>query len=134
MGLDIVADVCAVLGIGTAGLERPGRLNTNLSAPALRFLEALNRALSGRTEAEAAWVRGWVLPRLPPGGGVLPPRDEVSAFMAQFATGNEAVRAAWFAERLVLFEDDLARYPEAPEPVAAGEPLEVMIGMILAKV
>lgn len=128
---DIIDDVLVVLGIEGGGFVRPARLNSNLAAPALRFLAGLNRALAGRSAAESARVRNWVLLRLAPGSGILPGRDEVAAFMAQFAAGNEVVRAAWFAERTALFEVDLAHYPMVADAADAGETFEVLVAMML---
>ena len=133
VGGDIVSDVMAVLGLEDGGLARPARLNTNISAPAQRFLAGLNRVLAGWPAAEAASVRGWVVPRLEAGEGVRPAREAIRAFMAPFEAGNEAVRAGWFAQQARLFDDGYAAYPEVEAPAPADEPYEVMARMVLGQ-
>ena len=123
---DVVSDVLAVLGIEDVGFVRPERLNANFSAPAQRFLAGLNRVLAGGPAAVAAVVRGWVVPRLAVGGGIRPAREAVRAFMALFEAGNEAVRAAWFRERVRLFDDGYADYPEVEESADEGETYAVI--------
>jgi len=119
---DVVSDVLAVLGIEDIAFVRPERLNTNVSAPAQRVLTGLNRALAEWPAAEAAELRGWVVPRLEAGRGIRPAREAIRAFMAQFEASNEAVRAAWFHERARLFDDGYAEYPEEE---AAGDEAEI---------
>ena len=134
VGGDIVSDVLAVLGIEGSGLERPSRLNANFSAPAQRVLAGLNRAMAEWPAAEAAEVRGWVVPKLEAGGGVRPSRAAVRAFMAAFEAGNEAVRAGWFGDRARLFDDEYAAYPEVEDVPDEGEIYEVIARVLRGRV
>lgn len=129
---DIVDDFLFSTGICDNGFIRPIRLNTNLTAPALRALLRVSKLLRRRPKQEVDRVRAWLIPRLPPGGGFLPARHEVVALMAQFAASNEAVRAAWFPHREALFSDDFNRYPEVPECGGEDEFAEMMIEAMLA--
>ena len=131
---DVVRDVLAVLGIEDVGFERPERLNTNFSAPAQRVLMGLNRVLAGWPAAEAAEMRGWVMPRLEAGGGIRPAREAIRAFMAQFEASNEAVRAAWFHERARLFDDGYADYPEEEEAGDEGEIYAVIARVLQGRI
>ena len=132
VGGDVIDDLLATLGVSGDGLVRPARWNTNIEASAQRLLAGVNRVLVGRSEADVARVRSWMVPRLAPGGGVLPARAAVLAFMAQFKDVNEAVRAAWFPGLATLFAEDLGHYPETEAAAAPPEMCELLVRMILA--
>ena len=134
---DVVDDFLARIGAPAAGWTRPARQNTTIPPASHRFLQGMSRAMEGRPRAEIDRVRAWMIPRLEAvtaGRGALPARGAVAAFMAQFAGRNEALRQIWFPDRPALFDDDLARFPEAPDPAAdaPAEFYELLIAMVLA--
>ncbi|MEM1377624.1 MAG: hypothetical protein AAGG69_09565 [Pseudomonadota bacterium] len=49
------------------------------------------------------------------------PRADAKAFLERFSDSNEAVRAAYFPDREVLFEADFEAYPETVEPFIPDE-------------
>jgi hypothetical protein len=59
-----------------------------------------------------------------PGKGWLPTRDEAAAFMKRFEAGNEAIRARYFPERTILFDDASSRFPVTPMVVDQAAVLE----------
>ena len=135
---DVVDDVLHRLGISSDGLMRGAREATNVSPRGQRFMIRFLRGMGARAPADVAWAAGWVAERLrasEPGGGVLPMRRAVSAFMEQFAASNERVRAEWFPERAALFDVDLTRFPERAEAEElSGEAVtDILIGLLRAE-
>ncbi len=135
---DVVDDVLHRLGISGDGLTPVAREVGNVSPRGQRFMVRFLRGMGARAPADAAWAAGWVAERLrasEPGGGVLPTRGAVAAFMEQFAVSNERVRAEWFPERAALFDLDLARFPERAEAEElSGEAVtDILIGLLRAE-
>lgn len=135
--IDVVEDVMARLGVATGGMVPVGREAANVSAPAQRFLAGFNRAMARRAPEHVAWAAHWVAQRLRqsrPGSGVQPSGAAIAAFMAQFAEGNEAVRAGWFPEREALFAlaADVAGEAAGGE-VSGAEVTEILVGLLLAE-
>lgn len=132
---DLLSDYVAAVGIdGIAALERPMMQNSAIVAPAQEFLRRVNTALDdgGDEQDEKAppFVRGFVDQHFA-GRGRRPSRAQAAAFMTHFAASNEKLRAAWFAERPHVFDDDFSRYPEQPDPLPSdGEVLDVALALI----
>jgi hypothetical protein len=125
-GGDVVQDFLGVCGLPAIEVpEATAAQNVALSGVAQDFLRRVNAVLPRQ--------RGSVRPRRllrlaaahGKGGALLPPRAAAEAFLARFAAGNEAVRAAFFPERPMLFDADFSRYPERAPPVPPAETLRL---------
>jgi len=128
-GGSVTSDFTArwALGDGFAPVED---VNTQLGAGALEFLRRMNTALPPRQGGVPDPVRqgiAAVLSRRFPGSGLRPARSEAETFAAQFAAGNERIRARWFPERATLFSADFSDYPETADPrdLGADEAVEM---------
>jgi hypothetical protein len=110
-GGTVVGDFLQTAEIGGAGFAPVPPRNGNVSAAAQRFLiELYSEAKAAEIEAAQRAMLAETLRAVAPGDGILPTREQVTAFMAQFAGSNERVRGVWFAQRRQLFEVDLARF------------------------
>ncbi|MEO1193547.1 MAG: hypothetical protein AAFY02_17430 [Pseudomonadota bacterium] len=117
---DLITDLCHRLGLDPLPeAQRPSRQNEALNRQAQVFLRSFNRSFPTQPEGRdrrALRLLMEVINKDFIGQGLLPARDQVSAFLAGFAEGNEAVRREWFPDRPTLFDEDLSDYPEAVDP------------------
>jgi hypothetical protein len=110
---DVVDDFFSRLNIDITSMCRPARVNTGLSASALRFLAVANKYFKDIPQGETA--RGAVrdyLADVSRGKNAKPSKRMVTDFLAIFAESNELVRRRWFPLRPALFEVALTQYPE----------------------
>lgn len=104
-GGDLIADCASLIGVDTAPLTLPGRMNESMSKARLTALLLTNRAAALLPAAVVQRLRGVVLMRRNQDTGPkLKLTPAQSALITDSnATSNETLRALLFPERKVLF-------------------------------
>ena len=136
---DVVRDFADAAGLGFEPIN-DGAIarNSALRADAQQLLVDLARRAreAGVDEPLADFPRmeevTRVLDRDFTGRGMQPTRAEVLAYYEGVRASNEAVRRAWFPDRLTLFSEDFSSYPESePPPASTAELLEVAMTVLV---
>ncbi|MBM4021128.1 MAG: hypothetical protein FJ284_02600 [Planctomycetes bacterium] len=145
--VDIQADFRAAAGIpADPRFTRPALRNEGLDAAAQSLLLALRDRLVDRRERarrslaarlrrifggrrsrpweSVAFPRPLVthLMRNRPGSGLMPSRSWAREIVAGCAAENEIIRARYFPDRAVLFDDDFSAYPDEGGPPGRAVP------------
>jgi hypothetical protein len=125
---DSVADFLAVCGVNlNMSEDKPPRVrNTSMTVPGQKLMLRLADMIKQRSGEDEIRYELWreisvSISAGVPGSGWLPTRAEAAAFMARFASSNEAVRQRYFPDRPSLFADDSDRFPienKEPDPEA----------------
>jgi hypothetical protein len=119
---NIIEDVLAALDLSSERLIIPSATNNNVSAAAQAFLLKLHTdPAAGTLSPEMLRAFSDILRTRYPGGGVPPLQHEAKTFFAQFAHGNEAVRARWFPHRTSLFDGNFPSSTKEKLPLSRRE-------------
>jgi len=141
-GGDVVEDFLDLCGIR---LDVPAddpdrRNNASLTPGGIDLLRALGERLAGTGTLHPSnplWRRMVdAANNHLPGSGWRPPPAEAAAFLARFATVNEAVRQRWFPDRPSLFAEapkPAGTAPGEPAPIDAGAALDAAVTLLLGE-
>lgn len=120
---DAVQDFLHLIGVtlpDTSGGAGESNQSVDLSGQTL--LADLGQMIQARDKVRIVASPDWKLltdavTSACPGRGWRPTREAAEAFYADFADGNETVRARWFPDLARLFTEDFSDYPDAPMQV-----------------
>ena len=132
-GNSLLADFFRECGADCQHFVMPPRQNTSFDAKGTQFLNLLNGALQDAHLGLRQEVRDAITSYLSSnnaGGGARASTREIAGFMAQFADGNEALRARWFPERPILFDFPAAPDAAGPEVLTADEAIGIFVGIL----
>ncbi|PPQ28586.1 hypothetical protein CCS01_24095 [Rhodopila globiformis] len=121
-GGDVARDFLADLSLH-GHLEPPPRLNGSVDARGQTFLTRFFRHLDDKRQPGTELLRERIRNAVQacfPGHGPAPTRAAVAAFLANFESDNELVRARWFPQRERLFNVNLAQFPEVEAAASFG--------------
>jgi tetratricopeptide (TPR) repeat protein len=138
---DAVHDFLSVCGIDRnfAAARDTSNLNPSINVQGQALLLAIGRALERQSAGSVSdsHEKVWrtvvnLVSTLHAGTGWRPSRAQAAAFMEHYAEGNEAIRQAWFPDRLALFDLDYSDLPEVPIALEMQDVLLASLDLVLA--
>ena len=99
---DLLEDVSHVMGVSTAGLDRPERKNESLSPAALTFLREFNKHVPRILNGEINVLRGQIVEALravEPDARFAIPRSDAEEAKSFYVAGNQALKRRYFPDR-----------------------------------
>ncbi|SNT17331.1 hypothetical protein [Tropicimonas sediminicola] len=112
VGGDLIEDYCSVVGIDTAGLERPKSLNQSFTLAQADWLRKANARVPaalqrGQTDRAVRWAIRSLAGVVPPSGGAALRMSDAARndLLGRVAASNEQLRKRRFPEDESLFEE-----------------------------